>query len=392
MSGSGGTSSLSHDFDLEDDFVAPLSQGQHHPALQNKDLMGLKTGDPSRCDSGIGNSITSITSSLASFNDSIESSDSHAKPVSDATVSNVSQSLERVSLRDDGIGLSITSSLGLSDLKEFSDSEKIKPSLAKNLSTVESQAKDEGFHSYPLASTNINETEVDFDEVLAEQDEDGDTMIHTAVVSEKESVALALIDIVKFRSKCLDVVNKLFQTALHIAVLTRQRKVVQKLASKGCDMTMRDQQGNTALHIACRDGSEKLVKDMVGSLSDDVEKRKELFSIRNCEGLTCLHLAAQGHYYEIIGYLFAKGADVNIGDAKSGRTILHYAAERKDVETVVVLLTHPSIDIDCETYKGETPLLLAYWRNYQDIVKRLKANGAYFSYELVENDDEGDDS
>ena len=391
MSGSGGTSSLSHDFDLEDDFVAPLSQGQHHPALQNKDLMGLKTVDPSRCDSGIGNSITSITSSLASFNDSIESSDSHAKPMSDATISNVSQSLERVSLRDDGIGLSITSSLGLSDLKEFSDPEKIKPSLAKNLSTVESQAKDEGFHSYPLASTNINETEVDLDDVIAEQDEDGDTMIHTAVVSEKESVAIALIDIVKFRSKCLDVVNKLFQTALHIAVLTRQRKVVQKLASKGCDLSMRDQQGNTALHIACRDGSEKLVKDMVGSLSDDVEKRKELFSIRNCEGLTCLHLAAQGHYYEIIGYLFAKGADVNIGDAKSGRTILHYAAERKDVETVVVLLTHPSIDIDCETYKGETPLLLAYWRNYQDIVKRLKANGAYFSYELVENDDEGDD-
>ena len=392
MSGSGGTSSLSNDFDLEDDFVAPLSQGQRARALQNKDLMELKTVDPSRCDSGIGNSITSITSSLASFNDSIESSDSHAKPGSDATISNVSQSLERVSLRDDGIGLSITSSLGLSDLKELSDSEKIKPSLAKNLSTVESQAKDEGFHSYPLASTNINETEVDLDDVIAEQDEDGDTMIHTAVVSEKESVAIALIDIVKFRSKCLDVVNKLFQTALHIAVLTRQRKVVQKLASKGCDLTMRDQQGNTALHIACRDGSEKLVKDMVGSLSDDVEKRKELFSIRNCEGLTCLHLAAQGHYYEIIGYLFAKGADVNIGDAKSGRTILHYAAERKDVETVVVLLTHPSIDIDCETYKGETPLLLAYWRNYQDIVKRLKANGAYFSYELVENDDEGDDS
>ena len=401
--------SLSKEDDLETDFV-PLIKFQKATKidgidpyrgsgqLHRKDLVEEgKTSDSSRCDSGIGTSIVSIpsvTSPLSSLSDpKIVSLGTYSK----TSVPKLSEALSRISVTDvdDGIGSFGTSQ---SDRQSFDSSEvvgdgdKITPEVVKNLMVNDSMTKDEGFESYPLANKNINETEVDLEDFLAETDEDGDTLIHTAVVSREEPVATALIDLVQCHSKCLDIGNKLFQTPLHLAVLTRQRKIVQTLVSKGCDLMMRDQQGNTALHIACRDGSEKLVKDIVGSLSDSVDKRKELFNIRNCEGLTCLHLAAQGHYYEIMGYLFAKGADVNIGDAKSGRTILHYAVERKDVETVVVLLTHPTIDIDCETYKGETPLLLAYWRNYQDIVKRLKANGAYFSYDLVENEDDGDDS
>ena len=90
----------------------------------------------------------------------------------------------------------------------------------------------------------------------------------------------------------------------------------------------------------------------------------------------------------IMGHLFAKGADVNMGDAKSGRTVLHYAAEEKDAQTLSLLLTHKEIDVDCKTFKGETPLVMAYWRNYTDIVKRLRSKGAYFSYDVIEDSDD----
>lgn len=387
-------SSLSHDNDLESDFAQRTTfidqQKMKGPRIQFPDS---KEMDP-RFDSGI----SSLAPAPSAETESLD------------TVSELQVRICGLLLEDKGVCSDTTSfndSLRSDRVeKRYSkkhmnveDSDTIVPTLTKNLA-VQDSVMDEGYHSCRTLSSvgqqnyneNASKSEADVGEILAETDDDGDTLIHIAIVNREEWAAVAMINLLPVLSSCLNIVNKIFQTMLHLAVLTEQRKIVQKLVSKGCDLTVRDQQGNTALHIACRNGSEKLVKDMVGSLADNPTKRRELFSLRNCEGLTCLHLAAQGKHYEIMGYLFAKGADVNIGDAKSGRTILHYAVEKKDVETVVVLLTHPSIDIDCETYKGETPLLLAYWRNYQDIVKRLKANGAHFSYDLVENNDECDDS
>lgn len=408
---------MSQDNDLDFDFAKPMVPLE--PALQAGEIgsanLPVKKSEESRLikdnkslesmyDSGLSSiALTSLTDA--------EAVDSMPKTDVDTSVSKLTLKIGKCFIGDEGIG-SITESFD--NLKSDSfvkeneasirvglneKSEKFACETAQKLGTA-LDGKDDGYHSYrnPNSSSqpsgNINdsgEAEIDFEEILSETDDDGDTLIHTAIVNRNQLLVNAMLDLLSVNSRCLNIMNKLFQTVLHLAVLTEQRKIVQKLVSKGCDLFVRDQQGNTALHIACRKGSEKLVKDIVGSLVDNPTKRKELFSIRNCEGLTCLHLAAQGKHYEIMGYLFARGADVNVGDAKSGRTVLHYAVERKDVETVVVLLTHPSIDVDCETYKGETPLLLAYWRNYQDIVKRLKANGAYFSYDLVENDDEGDD-
>lgn len=45
------------------------------------------------------------------------------------------------------------------------------------------------------------------------------------------------------------------QTALHLAVITEQPQVVERLLKAGCDPALVDNNGNTALHIACRTGS-----------------------------------------------------------------------------------------------------------------------------------------
>ena len=252
---------------------------------------------------------------------------------------------------------------------------------------------DEGHFSMSLksvetVSTDVSEpesTEIDID--LTERDEDGDTLLHVAIVSLHLEIALALIDLAD-DAKCLNIQNYLLQSPLHLAVLTSQVDIVKALIKKGVDVTLRDQQGNTPLHIACRKGDRDSVSMIVQSFGNDTEKRKKYFSLKNCEGLTCMHVAAQQKEFIILGHLFAKGGDVNIGDAKSGRTMLHYAVERKDIETVALLMTHPNIDIDCKTFKGETPLVLAFWRNYQDIVKRLKTKGAYFSYDVFEESED----
>ena len=227
------------------------------------------------------------------------------------------------------------------------------------------------------------EIEIDLDAI----DDDGDTLIHVAIVSLMCESALALISLAS-DSGCLNIQNYLHQSPLHLAVLTKQTEVVKALIEKGADVTLRDQQGNTPLHIACRTGDKDSVTALVQSFGDNVSGRKKYFAIKNCEGLTCVHVASQCREFIILGHLFAKGADVNTADAKSGRTILHYAAESRDKETVSLLLTHPNIDVDCKTFKGETPLVLAFWRNSQDIVKILRSRGANFNYELFEESDD----
>lgn len=46
-----------------------------------------------------------------------------------------------------------------------------------------------------------------------------------------------------------------FQTPLHLAVITSQADVCQRLLVSGCDPTLVDDSGDTALHIACRHGN-----------------------------------------------------------------------------------------------------------------------------------------
>lgn len=52
----------------------------------------------------------------------------------------------------------------------------------------------------------------------------------------------------------LNLVNNLLQTPLHLAVLTKQPIIVRKLMTAGAQVDVRDLNGNTPLHIACREG------------------------------------------------------------------------------------------------------------------------------------------
>ncbi|XP_045213532.2 NF-kappa-B inhibitor alpha-like [Mercenaria mercenaria] len=203
-------------------------------------------------------------------------------------------------------------------------------------------------------------------------DKDGDTILHVAIICYMNDNALTLID-----KSWLNIQNYLLQTPLHLAVLTGQIDIVRALLSKGAIATLRDHKGNTPLHIACEKGDRYSVDALVRSISD-------ISQIRNCEGLTCVHVASMRREFFILGLLFRRGADVNIGDGKSGRTALHYAVEKNDIEMVRFLLTHPDIEVDRETYKGESALYMAFWRNNLGIVKELIEKGAYFDYGYFE--------
>ena len=92
-------------------------------------------------------------------------------------------------------------------------------------------------------------------------DEDGDTYLFVSIIWTE--LALQLIDRLSGYEQ-LSHANNMGQTALHLAVITGNVKVTRRLMVAGSPLNYRDKtNGDTPLHIACRNGREDLVKAIV---------------------------------------------------------------------------------------------------------------------------------
>ncbi|XP_060599801.1 NF-kappa-B inhibitor alpha-like [Ruditapes philippinarum] len=219
------------------------------------------------------------------------------------------------------------------------------------------------------------------------QDIDGDTALHNAIILKDEETSIRLINLAPTQA-WLSSRNLLFQTPLHLAALTDQTHVLKHLIIAGADVTFRDKHGNTALHIACRDGLVRVVETLLTPapnlmpqhLWDGVQYQQEPpnFGIHNYDGLTCLHLAAVNKHLNIIETLVKYDINLNMKDLKTGKTILHGSCERNDTELVSFLLRHRTCDINARTYCNSTPFDVARARSNIVICEALAAAGAKY--------------
>ncbi len=222
-------------------------------------------------------------------------------------------------------------------------------------------------------------------------DSDGDTPLLIAIIHKAARQAIRMIRTVP-SVELLDHRNDLLQSALHLAVLTHQPKVVRALVTAGVALDTRDRRGNTALHIACCRGD----LDSIAALTDPINHNEphlrnhrppahhhhhlpQDMSILNYEGESCLHAAVLHGHLSVVEYLLTHAhvhCDPNLGDGKSGRAILHYAVETRDVPLVLFLVSRADVKIDARTFDGTTPLALAVGRRYMDVANLLVAAGA----------------
>ena len=215
------------------------------------------------------------------------------------------------------------------------------------------------------------------------QDEDGDTLLHIAIINLEADIASYFIE----STPCPDWLNikkKLSQNPLHVTVLTNQIPIARQLIVAGVDVNARDRHGNTALHLACRDGFVEITRALLKLVSFEEQQRNNYIipfenlhartnlNLLNFEGLSCLHLAASNNHIEIIKILLHNGAHVNMTEEKSGRTILHEAAYNGNLELVrLLVLLDRSCDINAKTYDGFTPFDLARARGHWAVVAEL---------------------
>ncbi|XP_067311971.1 nuclear factor of kappa light polypeptide gene enhancer in B-cells inhibitor, alpha b [Pseudorasbora parva] len=216
--------------------------------------------------------------------------------------------------------------------------------------------------------------------------EDGDTYLHLAIIHEASDAALKMIDL-SYGDPFLNTQNNQRQTALHLAVITEQPRLVEQLLKAGCDASLVDDCGNTALHIACRKGS----MACFGLLTQGCPQHlPAILQTPNYNGQKCIHVAAVHGYLSLLENLIQLGGDINAQEQCNGRTALHLAVDLQNFELVKLLISKGA-DVHSFTYGGHTPYHLTYGRANADIKKVLYELTAPHLRELPESESEDGD-
>ncbi|XP_076464923.1 NF-kappa-B inhibitor alpha-like [Babylonia areolata] len=347
-----------------------------------------------RVDSGVGYSFESQDFSALSL-EGLRDSDTcrvfrkqneSCNPTSDSFTSGLHNQLRNMSIKD------------TDQTKESLKSNRCDSGICDSgIFSVEEPFIQAAFPECHLSSAVSYESEFSLQELdeLSSQDEDGDTPLHLSIILMLPDVALRIVSLAHSQA-CINLPNGLHQTPMHLAVATRQFYVVRCLMVGGAALEVPDFCGNTALHLACRDGlleialclltpvqcPEKLLEACCSLLPS--QKVPQDLSLRNYDGYTCAHLALMNGHLDILALLLQKGANVNEPDGKSGRTLLHMAADAGDLSALQLLLGHSQLDLNALTYSGQTAMSLAHGRQFVAFVEQLYRQGADCS-QLVED-------
>jgi ankyrin repeat protein len=149
---------------------------------------------------------------------------------------------------------------------------------------------------------------------------------------------------------------------LHYAVEKDNAEMLSFFIAK-CDKDGRDNQGNTALNLACQQGKTEIANLLINAKAD--------VNIPNTHGAYPLHYT---HDQSLLESLLKQKANINAYD-NLGSSALHWAAW-KGSKDIVDLLLRKGANISAQDIYGNTPLHSAAWTGSKDIVDLLHEKGA----------------
>ncbi|XP_072218543.1 NF-kappa-B inhibitor alpha-like [Leuresthes tenuis] len=263
---------------------------------------------------------------------------------------------------------------------------KVMPCEDRFDSGMDSLKGDELVNDFQDMTVSVSEDPTDeYEPWKTAMTDDGDTLLHLAIIHEATEHALQMIKL-SHNHPFLNIQNHQRQTALHLAVITEQPHLVEKLLKAGADSLLADDSGNTALHIACKRGSLACFSVITQNCQRHLTS---MVSFPNYNGHNCLHLASINGYVSLVESLVQMGADINAQEPCSGRTALHLAVDLQN-PTLVCCLLELGADVNCLNYGGFAPYHLTYGRQNEEIRCRLYERTAQELRELPESESESD--
>ena len=180
------------------------------------------------------------------------------------------------------------------------------------------------------------------------RDPSGKTLLHRVCESGSVSLVQSLIHDYNADIYARDDENN---TPLHVAALYGKKEVVLSLIKLSCDITLKGSLGRSLLHQACRGGNVSLVQSLICDQNADITARDD-------ENNTPLHVAALYGKKEVMLSLIKLGCDVTL-KGSLGRSLLHQACRGGNVSLVQSLIHDHNADITARDDEYNTPFHVA---------------------------------
>ncbi|KAE9587931.1 hypothetical protein Lal_00002953 [Lupinus albus] len=218
-------------------------------------------------------------------------------------------------------------------------------------------------HLAVLKDTFANAEEDELHELLAKQNQDGETALYVAA-------EYGYVDVVREMIQYYDLVDAGIKArngfdALHIAAKQGDLDVLKILMEAHPELSMTvDPSNTTALHTAAAQGHIEVVKFLL-------EAGSSLATIAKSNGKTALHSAARNGHLEVVKALIQKDPVAATRTDKKGQTALHMAVKGQNLVVVEELIKADPSLINIVDTKGNAALHIAARKGRSQIIKFL---------------------
>ncbi|XP_046585282.1 putative ankyrin repeat protein RF_0381 [Haliotis rubra] len=200
----------------------------------------------------------------------------------------------------------------------------------------------------------------------------GGNILHVACLGDNEDIVK---DLLSRGIADIDSRDDRGRTPVMYAAEKGNKKVVDLLVSKGCNLSVVDNLGGNILHVACLGGNEDFVEDLLSRGIAGIDSRDRV-------GRTPVLYATGKGNKKIVDLLVSKGCNLSVVDDQ-GRNILHAACLGDNEDIVKDLLSRGIADIDSRDDRGKTPAMYATEKGYKKVVDLLVSKGCNLS--VVDN-------
>ncbi|TKY48461.1 Ankyrin repeat-containing protein [Spatholobus suberectus] len=214
-----------------------------------------------------------------------------------------------------------------------------------------------------LKDTIKGTDEAELHELLAKQNQDGETLLYIAAEYGYNDVVREMIQYYDLADAGIKARNGF--DALHIAAKQGDLDVLKILMEAHPESSMTvDPSNTTALHTAAIQGHTEIVKFLL-------EEGSSLATIARSNGKTALHSAARNGHLQVVKALLEKEPGVATRTDKKGQTALHMAVKGQNLAVVEELIKADPSSINMVDNKGNTALHIATRKGRAQIVKLL---------------------